>query len=196
MGRYRFSVPQPFADLFGENIGFWMAEHLNRKCGVYAFLDDDEIVYIGKSKDLFQRIPTSFTSNADPCVNQIKYFLTPTMTDATILEILLISNIRPFNNEEFNDGYPPKLFSTDIDIYKDFSSFPDWYDEKKYPSMSQQSYAWDISRVLEIDMPQELTREAYRKFISTNKEEFEKKANGKIWSAARISKLLDKQERK
>lgn len=168
MKKKRISAPEHFKTMFGENIGIWMAENLYGVCGVYSFLKDDEVIYIGKSKDLFQRIPSSFLWNGITG-NKIMYFPTDTMADASILEILLIAKYQPVGNTEYKDGKMPTMFWTAIDVKQDFSSFPEWYDDNTKPTEKQYNYAREIAKMSKVDLPKEFTRRAYTDFIKKHR---------------------------
>lgn len=74
---------------------------LSEKCGVYMFMNElKEPLYIGKSKDLSSRIPTSFSERNYP--KYLKYALTKTQSDMSIYEIYYIAKYKPVLNTESN----------------------------------------------------------------------------------------------
>lgn len=101
--------------------------------GVYQFFDtDDKILYVGKAKSLKKRVSSYFTSRADDNrklqvmvrkIEDIRHIVTPTESDALLLENNLIKKLQPRYNILLKDDktYPwicvknerfPRIFST------------------------------------------------------------------------------------
>lgn len=101
-------------------------DKLNGKHGVYAFLGaSDEIYYIGKSKNLFSRIPSSFSERRKQApIKKIAYYTLDNMADTNILEIVLITENKPQLNGESNCDDAPEMFHSKIDVIKDFTKLP------------------------------------------------------------------------
>lgn len=101
-------------------------ECLSGKHGIYAFLgENDELYYIGKSNNLFSRIPTSYNERRKSApIKTIAYYEVDNMADVNILEIVLISENKPMLNGESNSEEYPTMFHSNIDIAKDFKRLP------------------------------------------------------------------------
>lgn len=69
--------------------------------GVYSFWRKQEVLYVGMSINLGQRIPTSFKrfDSLDTKIS-LKYIRTKTVSDAALLEIYYISTLQPPLNSE------------------------------------------------------------------------------------------------
>lgn len=109
------------ADCIGKYTFEWMIDNLFHKAGIYCFAHDKQILYIGKSINLADRIAESYYERSRyGDINRILYYITPTKSDAHILEIVLIAeNKPPLNSDCKTDDYP-KLFQSNIDIFRDF----------------------------------------------------------------------------
>lgn len=84
---------------------------LNNKSGIYAFWIDDEIVYIGKSKNLKERLWASYLERSTEApINKYTVLVIPTMSDVHILEPLLICYYKPKLNIEFKCDDFPTIF--------------------------------------------------------------------------------------
>ena len=96
--------------------------------GVYKFFNsNDEIIYIGKAKNINKRVKTYFKVRKDDgkrlarlksSIKYIETIITKTESDALILEQGLISKIRPPFNIQFRDdkSYPAIHLSTSKDF--------------------------------------------------------------------------------
>ena len=83
--------------------------------GVYFFFSNGNLVYIGKSQNLSDRIISSISERMRKMfIDEISYFKTKTISDAHILEPLLISIYKPVLNNEFVEDDIPILFGEDI----------------------------------------------------------------------------------
>ena len=101
--------------------------------GVYQFFDSNgTVIYVGKAKDLKKRVSSYFTSRADESLKlrtmvrkivDVKHIVTPTESDALLLENNLIKRLMPRYNVLLKDdkSYPwiciknerfPRIFST------------------------------------------------------------------------------------
>ena len=110
--------------------------------GVYQYFDaDDNILYVGKAKDLKKRVSSYFTKNHDygktkvlvKKIVTIKHIVVETETDALLLENNLIKKYQPRYNVLLKDdkSYPwiciknerfPRVFSTRR-VFKDGSEY-------------------------------------------------------------------------
>ena len=115
-----------FVDTFGMLRVSWIHENLHNTPGVYAFLGKrNKLLYIGKSKDLASRIPSSWVERKRKAeIAKVKYFVTPTEADASVLEMYLITDKKPLLNVDGNTKDRPKMFKCDIDIKRDFKEIP------------------------------------------------------------------------
>ncbi len=94
--------------------------------GVYKFYDDEnKLLYIGKAKNLSNRLKSYFLRSKDrkknELIERIKYleiFLTKTESDALLLEQNLIRKLKPPFNVQFRDdkSFPAIYFSTEHDF--------------------------------------------------------------------------------
>ena len=104
----------------GENVITFLEENCLRKSGIYCFLEGNEIVYIGKSINLAERIQTSFTERKEHAnIDRIMYYEVP-KTDLSIMEMLLIAENNPRLNRDGKTNGKPQRFKSGIDIIKDF----------------------------------------------------------------------------
>lgn len=110
---------------FGEQIADFVNDNLHKKIGIYAFAVKTEIVYIGKSYNLADRIPTSYWERRkQAAIDRILYFIVGNRTDTDLLEILLISENRPVLNVDCKNEERSTLFSSGLNIHKDFYEIP------------------------------------------------------------------------
>lgn len=107
----------------------FLINNLWGKHGLYAFIDDkDEVVYIGKSVNLFDRIPSSFNERRKSAnMRQIRFFIEDNMSNVDILEIILIAEYSPRLNCESKRKEKPTLFHSGLDIMRDFDILPFQY---------------------------------------------------------------------
>ena len=107
-------------------------EKLYKQSGVYAFLGkDNELLYIGKSIDLSNRIPSSLNERRRVAfVNAVLYYPVETEADTNILEIMLIAENKPILNGESNSKDYPIMYHSNINIIKDFERLD--FDFEKY----------------------------------------------------------------
>ncbi len=93
--------------------------------GVYKFISNNEIIYIGKAKDLKKRVSSYFgnsfkdrkTSQIKFLTNQVETFTTKNEVEALLLEQMLIKENKPKFNILLRDDktYPYIYFSLDHD---------------------------------------------------------------------------------
>lgn len=115
----------PGNDLTKESLIF-ICDNLYDKHGVYAFIgDNNEILYVGKSTDLSQRITSSYAERRSQAhIKRILYYVEDNMSDVSILEICLICENKPrLNTESKFDDFPTR-YSSGIDILRDFDEIP------------------------------------------------------------------------
>lgn len=117
---------QDFVNEFGEKSILWMEKNLKKVAGVYAFLGiRNKLLYIGKSKDLASRIPSSWAERKRQAdIKKVLYFPTPTEADASVLEMFLITDKKPLLNVDGKTKDKPKMFNCCINIKKDFMEIP------------------------------------------------------------------------
>ncbi len=131
---------------------------LPEKPGVYQYYNqNDEVIYIGKAKNLKKRVSSYFNKNHDSNktnvlvknISSLKYIVVDTEEDALLLENNLIKEYQPRYNILLKDGktYPsicitnepfPRIFKT-RNIYKNGSTYYGPY-----------SSGWTIDSLLEI----------------------------------------------
>ena len=107
-------------------------DSLPNKPGVYQYFNDrDEIIYVGKAKNIKKRVSSYFTKNHDTAklrvlvsrISYLKYIVVDTPHDALLLENNLIKQYLPRYNAMLKDGktYPsicitkedfPRIFKT------------------------------------------------------------------------------------
>lgn len=115
---------------------------LPEKPGVYQYYNaDNEIIYIGKAKNIKKRVSSYFTKNHDSAktrilvrhIHNIRFIVVETETDALLLENNLIKKYQPRYNIQLKDDktYPwiciknerfPRVFST-RNVIKDGSKY-------------------------------------------------------------------------
>lgn len=111
-----------FSEYFGVDLTEIVSEDLNALYGVYCFLEDDDILYIGKSYNLGRRILSSFRERiAQAPINRVMYRSFETKADTNIMELLLIAENKPRLNADCNVDDLPMLFDSKIDILEDFT---------------------------------------------------------------------------
>ena len=100
----------------------FMFDALYKKSGLYAFLNElDEVVYIGKSINLLDRIPSSYRERCRYSnISKIMYYVDDNIANVNILELLLISEYEPVLNTDCKTEHKCTLFSSGIDIKTDF----------------------------------------------------------------------------
>jgi hypothetical protein len=96
----------------------FMYENLYGVHGVYAFVDNKgSIVYIGKSVNLAQRIPSSYRERSTSSdIRSIFYYADNNIANVNVLEIVMISKYKPKLNSDCNTLDNFTLFDCDIDI--------------------------------------------------------------------------------
>ncbi len=104
----------------------FICDNLYGKHGLYAFIGEDEkVLYIGKSFDISQRIPTSYKERGNrKNIKKIMYYINDNMADVNVLEILLIEEYAPALNTDCKTNEKPSMFHSGIDILKDFKEIP------------------------------------------------------------------------
>ena len=94
-------------------------EKLQNKYGVYFLWNNDNLIYIGKSINLSERILTSIKErNMKVKVTHFSYYLTKTQADAHILEPYLITQYKPLLNSEFVSTDYTTMFKIKFSINK------------------------------------------------------------------------------
>ncbi len=116
------------AQFTNKKIKFEKNSEFPESSGVYKFFNsNDEIIYIGKAKNINKRVKTYFKVRKDDgkrlarlksSIKYIETIITKTESDALILEQGLISKIRPPFNIQFRDdkSYPAIHLSTSKDF--------------------------------------------------------------------------------
>ena len=124
-----YEVNEDSIDIPTESMLF-ICDNLFKKHGLYAFIgNDDVILYIGKSKDLSSRIPTSYRERKNYAkINKIMYYIDENMANVNIMEILLIAENNPVLNTESKTEDVPTKFHSGIDILNDFNEIPNFCD--------------------------------------------------------------------
>jgi len=83
----------------GLNISEEKIEEIKNKKGLYKLFDENkELIYIGKSTVLHQRLPTSIR---DKRASYFSYIIFDNEADISILELYLISTLKPKFNSDF-----------------------------------------------------------------------------------------------
>lgn len=115
-----------YVDAMGEQTLLWVDTNLKGVAGCYAFLGArNKLLYIGKSLNLAERIPSSYTERkAKAEIKKILYYITPTQADASILEMMLITENKPLLNRDGNTKDKPKMYKSGVDIKRDFKEIP------------------------------------------------------------------------
>ena len=94
-------------------------ERLQNKMGVYFLWHNENLIYIGKSINLSERIVSSIKErNLKIKVTHFSYYLAETQADVHILEPYLITKYKPLLNSEFISTDYTTLFKIDFDINK------------------------------------------------------------------------------
>ena len=94
-------------------------ERLQNKMGVYFLWHNENLIYIGKSINLSERIVSSIKErNLKIKVTHFSYYLAETQADVHILEPYLITKYKPLLNSEFISTDYTTLFYIDFDINK------------------------------------------------------------------------------
>lgn len=110
---------------FGKQVADFVNENLHNKTGLYAFLSSGKVVYIGKSYNLADRIPTSYGARRKQAkIDNIMFYVTDNKTDADLLEIMLISEYAPILNVDCNNGEKTARFFSGLNILTDFTEIP------------------------------------------------------------------------
>jgi hypothetical protein len=116
-----------FSEHFGRQLTELVSEYLDGVYGIYCFLEDDDILYIGKSYNLGKRILSSFRERIGQApINRVLYHSLETKADTNIMELLLIAENKPRLNADCNVDDLPKLFDSEIDIVKDFRNIQEF----------------------------------------------------------------------
>ena len=96
-----------------------IAENIYCKKGIYfLFNENKELIYIGKSKDLFKRI---LGSARERKATYCKYIEVKTFTDLHFLEVFFINKYKPCLNEEFKEN-DSLTFLINIGDYENYKS--------------------------------------------------------------------------
>lgn len=87
--------------------------NITKKCGVYLFRKDEEIIYVGKAKNIAQRISSYFNKDTDTKTTllledatSIETITTQTELEALYLEDRLIKSYQPKFNILLKEGNP------------------------------------------------------------------------------------------
>ena len=130
--------------------------------GVYKFFNNNEIIYIGKAKDLKKRVSSYFgKSHKDRKTSQIKYltdkvetFTTKNEVEALLLEQMLIKENRPKFNILLRDDktYPYIYFSLDHEFPGIYSKRTRKGVDRKYfgPFVSSEAVKKSIKEIQQI----------------------------------------------
>lgn len=120
---YEFTITS--GDLTTEGMLF-ICDNLFKKSGLYSFVgESEEIIYIGKSCNLAERIPSSYRERRDSSnIRKIMYYLDNNMANVNVLEILLICENNPLLNGESKTDDSPTMFNSGINIIRDFHEIP------------------------------------------------------------------------
>lgn len=95
----------------------YIASRIANAWGCYVLWHNDEIVYVGKSTNLADRIVTStLERNEQEKITGITILKTETVADMHILEPFLITNLKPRLNKEFMCEDTPKIFDSTVNI--------------------------------------------------------------------------------
>lgn len=91
--------------------GFYLPDNIENKIygkpGIYRFYNDKkELIYIGRSVDLFSRV---FSSAKERNPKYVDFIICKTQADAYIIEPYLISLFKPLLNSEFKSDSLPTL---------------------------------------------------------------------------------------
>ena len=90
-----------------------LLEYAEGKAGVYCLWCEDEIVYVGKSIDLQQRVLTSLKERSHSCnINKVSMIFTPTNADMHILEVFMITYYKPILNKDCTCDDMPTMFKS------------------------------------------------------------------------------------
>lgn len=93
-------------------------KNLNNEKGIYIFSNDTEIVYIGKSTDLASRIISSLVERCNKMeITQARIIKCKTEADTHILEVVLITELKPTLNRDCMCEDYSNHFHSGIDIY-------------------------------------------------------------------------------
>lgn len=111
---------------FPQECMLFICDNLYNVHGLYSFIgEDNAILYIGKSVNLSQRIPQSYQKRKDSAkISKILYLPMENMANVNILEILLIAENDPLLNSESNSLEKPTMFSSGVNIVRDFYELP------------------------------------------------------------------------
>lgn len=119
-----------FSEYFGIDLTEMVSEYLDGLYGVYCLLEDDKILYIGKSYNLGRRILSSFRERREQApINRVMYHAFETKADTNIMELLLIAENKPRLNMDCNVDDLPILFNSKIDILEDFNDIQEFLEE-------------------------------------------------------------------
>jgi len=83
---------------------------LINKSGVYCFCDNDEIVYVGVSKNLGQRLPSSFKRYLKIHKQVYVRYFEANVVDAHIYEAYIIGRIKPKDNKHLMFEVAPTVY--------------------------------------------------------------------------------------
>ena len=105
---------------FNEDTCLMICEKLHRKSGIYFLWSGKELVYIGKSINLGDRILSSAKerNGGDILITHISYKVIENKADVHILEPLLITKYKPKLNTEFYTEDTSELFDTKINPFR------------------------------------------------------------------------------
>jgi len=86
--------------------------------GVYFLYSNEELIYIGKTRVLGQRIQASITERSAKHrkITSFSYYVTNNRSDAAILEMILIGIHKPILNSVFKYKETPKMFVSPINV--------------------------------------------------------------------------------
>ena len=91
---------------YGGNYNYNIYQNKDKYIGVYWLYDKDEVVYIGYSRNLINRITSHASPSSDKVWDKIKIVLFDNLKIARSVERTLLLNIQTkYNNINFNKGY-------------------------------------------------------------------------------------------
>ena len=94
---------------YGGNYNYNTYHNKDKYIGVYWLYDGSEIVYIGHSGNLLNRITSHISPSSDKVWNKVKIILFDNLKIARSVERTLLLNIHTkYNNTNYNKGYTAK----------------------------------------------------------------------------------------
>jgi len=110
-----------FIECFGVEFAEYVCNTLYNVSGIYAFVFNQKIIYIGKSINLGDRIVTSFGERIkEHPIDDIYYYEISNKADVNIMEVILIEENKPILNRDCKTTDYPAIFKSELDIFEDF----------------------------------------------------------------------------